>query len=75
MPRTTPPQDEPSPSFEASLERIREIVTALESGELSLEESIETYREGANLIEGARRTIDEAELRISELAAQPEIDA
>lgn len=70
----TPTGDE-APSFEASLERIREIVSALESGELSLEESIETYREGAGLIERARKTIDEAELRISELAAQPGADA
>jgi len=60
--------DEPI-SFEAALEKIRSIVTDLESGEFSLEESIEKYREGSSLIDGTRKLIAEAELRVTELDA------
>ena len=56
-------------SFEDSLERIREIVSDLEGGQLSLEESIEKYRDGSKLIEHTRKLIADAELRISELSA------
>ncbi len=53
-----------SMDFEASLERIRAIVTELERGDLTLEESILRYREGAELLDGARNLIADAELRI-----------
>lgn len=56
-------------TFEQSLEKIRDIVTELESGELTLEESIEKYRDGSTLIEHTRQLIADAELRISELSA------
>lgn len=55
-------------SFEQSLEQIRTIVTELESGQLSLEESIEKYRDGSKLINHTRKLIADAELRISELS-------
>lgn len=55
-------------SFEDSLEKIRTIVSDLEGGQLSLENSIEKYREGSKLIEHTREIIADAELRISELS-------
>jgi exodeoxyribonuclease VII small subunit len=65
---------EESITFEAALEQIRTIVTDLEGGQLSLEESIEKYRDGSKLIEQTRRHIADAELRITELSAAPEPD-
>lgn len=59
---------EKSTSFEESLESIRAIVTELESGQLSLEDSIEKYRAGSRLIEHTRKLIADAELRITELS-------
>lgn len=59
-------------SFEESLEKIRTIVAELESGQLSLEDSIEKYRDGSNLIEHTRKLIADAELRIAELSSSPE---
>ncbi|HLU35398.1 MAG TPA: exodeoxyribonuclease VII small subunit [Thermomicrobiales bacterium] len=56
-------------TFEETIERIREIVSDLEGGQLSLEDSIEKYREGSKLIEHTRQLIADAELRISELSA------
>lgn len=55
-------------SFEDALEKIRAIVLELESGSLSLEDSIERYRDGSTLIEHTRKLIADAELRISELS-------
>lgn len=73
MSPTTQLAEEPI-SFEASLEKIRGIVSDLESGQLSLEESIEKYRDGSKLIEHTRQLIADAELRITELTATPEHD-
>lgn len=59
-------------SFEQSLERIREIVGKLEGGELSLEDSIEQFREGSTLIDHARKLITDAELRVKVLTEEAE---
>lgn len=59
-------------TFEESLEKIRTIVTELESGQLSLEDSIEKYRDGSKLIEHTRALIADAELRITELSSTPD---
>lgn len=59
-------------SFEQSLERIRALVSELESGELSLEQSIQSHRECSALIEHARRLIADAELRVRVLSESPE---
>lgn len=55
-------------SFEEALQKIRETVTALESGDLTLEESMTTYQQGTSLIEQCRTMIEHAEIRISELS-------
>jgi len=69
MPGNSPETPSGQPSFEEALERIREIVTKLENGNLTLEESIATYQEGSKLIEQCRRLIANAELRITQLSA------
>jgi len=57
-------------SFEDALDQIREIVSGLENGDLSLEESITTYQKGAKLIDHCREMIEKAELRITELTRE-----
>lgn len=59
-------------TFEQSLERIRTIVTELESGELSLEDSINQFREGSTLIDHARKLITDAEMRVRVLTEEAE---
>lgn len=65
-------------TFEQSLERIREIVGELETGDVSLEDSIQQFREGSTLIDHARKLIADAELRVKvlsdEAAATEQID-
>ncbi len=62
-------------TFEAALERIREIVTQLESGDLSLDDSIRRFKDGSELLESARKMIAEAELRITVLTDEDSEDA
>jgi exodeoxyribonuclease VII small subunit len=55
------------PTFEERLARLEAIVEKLESGEVGLDESLKLYAEGAALIRECRRTLGEAEKRISKL--------
>lgn len=59
-------------SFEDALQKIRDIVTSLESGDLTLEESMTKYQDGSELIQQCRTTIDNAEMRITELTREDE---
>lgn len=52
------------PSFETSLNRLEKIVAQLESGKLSLEESIKTFEEGIKLSLSCQRLISDAEKKI-----------
>ena len=65
--RSTRPNGEDAPGFEASLERLESIVQELESGELTLEQSLERYEEGMKLSQRLTRTLEEAERRIERL--------
>ena len=56
-----------SPTFEDAIERLETIVDELESGSLSLEESIARYEEGMGLSKHLSRTLDAAEKRIERL--------
>jgi len=57
-------------SFEDSLQRLQEISNFLESGEAGLEESIKLYEEGIKLAKNCYSTLNEAELKITELKKQ-----
>ncbi|HXG03896.1 MAG TPA: exodeoxyribonuclease VII small subunit [Candidatus Binatia bacterium] len=54
--------------FEECLSRLEQIVNALESGNLSLEESLKVFEEGITLARHCSRYLDEAERRIEVLA-------
>ena len=54
-------------SFEASVERLTVIVKQLESGELSLEESLRLDEEGVQVLRVANGRLDAAEKRVEEL--------
>jgi len=49
------------------MKRLGEIVAALESGELSLEDSLRMFEEGVALSRGAQSRLDGVERRIEEL--------
>jgi exodeoxyribonuclease VII small subunit len=56
------------PTFEEALEQLESIVTRIEEGEVSLEESISQYAEGIKLVKLCRGILDQAEQKIQLLA-------
>lgn len=60
---------EPEVEFEAAMERLEEIVAALERGELKLAEALALYEEGVRLARAAERHLKGAEGRIEALLA------
>ena len=56
-------------NFEANMRRLEEIVSILESGECTLEESMKLFEEGAGLLRECTARLDEAEQKVSILTA------
>lgn len=59
--KMTKPSDLP---FEKSLEKLEDIVKNLESGELSLEDSIKAFEEGVALSSYCGKKLDEAQKKV-----------
>ena len=55
-------------TFEDCLARLEQIVTALEAGNLPLEQSLKVFEEGVTLARQCSRYLEEAERRIELLA-------
>ncbi|RMF84059.1 MAG: exodeoxyribonuclease VII small subunit [Planctomycetota bacterium] len=58
--------------FEEALARLDEIVEAMESGEIGIEESIARYEEAMQLAAHCRKVLDDAELRVRKIQADAE---
>jgi len=56
-------------TFEQALEDLEQIVSAIETGEIGLEESIDKYAKGIKLIKYCRGVLDAAEKKIQLLTA------
>jgi exodeoxyribonuclease VII small subunit len=65
--RTTTPEE---PSFEQRLEELEAVVEDLESGELPLEAMLSRYEHGMELVTACQQRLAEAELRVTEIAAE-----
>lgn len=55
-------------NFEQAMKRLEEISQTLESGEISLEESIRLYQEGTKLIEFCQGKLEEAQKMVQKLS-------
>ncbi len=67
--------DSNSLSFEVALERLQQTVRKLETGELSLEDSLKAFEEGVHLARHCQTQLGAAEQKVELLmsaAAQPE---
>ncbi|MBO5576822.1 MAG: exodeoxyribonuclease VII small subunit [Ruminococcus sp.] len=51
-------------SFEKDLARLNDIVKQLESSELTLEESLDLYKEGVDLSVNCKKTLEQAKLTV-----------
>jgi exodeoxyribonuclease VII small subunit len=54
-------------TFEEALKRLEEIVTKLEAGDVSLDESLKLYEEGQGLLKFCQERLQKAETRVKEL--------
>lgn len=54
-------------SFEKDLSRLNEIVKKLEESELSLEQSLDLYKEGVELSVKCKKTLEEAKLTVKQM--------
>jgi len=54
-------------SFELSLERLETLVDSMESGEATLEQSLEWFEEGMSLIKSCQDQLKHADKKVQEL--------
>ncbi|MEM7526619.1 MAG: exodeoxyribonuclease VII small subunit [Pseudomonadota bacterium] len=66
-PNTDQNADIAAMSFEAALAELDRVVTALEGGEVPLDESIALYERGAQLRKRCEKLLDEAELKVQKI--------
>lgn len=65
------PKKTPAPlDFEQSLKQLNLIIEKMESGSLSLDESLKQFEEGINLIRGCQHTLSEAEQKVQILTGK-----
>jgi len=56
-------------TFEQALARLEQITNAIEHGEVTLEETIAKHEEGMKLLAFCKKTLEQAEQRITRLTA------
>lgn len=61
-------------SFEAAYDELEAIIKKLESGELSLAESVELFERGRRLSDHCQALLDKAELRVNQLTGDGRIE-
>ena len=54
-------------TFEKSMQRLEEIVRAMERGDVPLDESLQLFREGTALVERCGKLLDDAELQVKKI--------
>ncbi len=59
-------------SFEENMDKLEEIVTELEKGELNLDQSVQRFEEGINISKQCSKILDNAEKKITILLKQDE---
>jgi exodeoxyribonuclease VII small subunit len=51
-------------TFEANMQRLEQIVRAMERGDVPLEESLKLFQEGTELVRSCGKLLDDAELQV-----------
>ena len=55
------------PTFEENMQRLEQIVRAMERGEVPLEESLKLFQEGTELVRTCGKLLDEAQLQVKKI--------
>lgn len=56
-------------TFEENMQRLEQIVRAMERGDVPLEESLKLFQEGTALVERCGKLLDDAELQVKKISA------
>ena len=64
--------NEKNMTFEKSMERLEQIVRAMERGDVALDESLKLFQEGTELVRACGKMLDEAELQVKTIMAGPD---
>jgi exodeoxyribonuclease VII small subunit len=59
-------------SFEQAIKKLTDIVSKLEEGQISLEQSLSQYEQGMELIKHCRSILQKAEKKIEEISKEKE---
>lgn len=59
-------------SFEEALQRLEAIVSKMEQGNVSLEDSLSLFEEGTTLVKQCSNILDEAEMKVVRLMKGPD---
>lgn len=66
--------DDSLPPFEPSLQQLEQIIDAIESGDVTLEQSLDQYARGMKLIRHCRDILDRAESKIKQFTVDEQGD-
>lgn len=58
--------------FEANMQRLEQIVRAMERGDVALDESLKLFQEGTELVKNCSKMLDEAELQVKKVMTAPD---
>ncbi len=59
-------------TFEQNMQRLEQIVRAMERGDVALEESLKLFQEGTELVRTCGKLLDEAELQVKKVLTAPD---
>lgn len=59
--------NQPNATFEMNMQRLEQIVRAMERGDVALEESLKLFQEGTALVQSCGKLLDEAELQVKKV--------
>ena len=61
--------NQPNKTFEESMNRLEQIVRAMERGDVALEESLKLFQEGTELVKNCNALLDNAQLQVKKIMA------
>ena len=64
--------NEQNKTFEGNMQRLEQIVRAMERGDLPLEESLKLFQEGTDLVRQCGQLLDDAELQVKKIMTAPD---
>ena len=56
-------------TFEKKLQRLEQIVRAMEKGDVPLDESLKLFQEGTELVRSCEKQLDEAQMHVAKVLA------